>query len=237
LNTATETSALPKVIVFDVFGTVVDWYSSMLKEVNHQLPGVDANDFTLAWRDGYAPALKTANESDEWVLLDVLHRRILDELLDDFNQHDVPESVRRELTLGWHRLAAWPDSVEGISRLKQQFTVCTLSNGNIGLLANMAKNAGLPWDCILSAEVFKKYKPDPATYLGVANVFDVNPAQVMLAAAHQDDLDAAYNCGLQTAYIERPNEFGPTRAKDVSGSSKNNWHAANIIQLATDLGC
>ena len=134
-------------------------------------------------------------------------------------------------------MAAWPDSVEGISRLKNQFTVCSLSNGNIGLLTDMAKNAGIAWDCILSAEVFKKYKPDPATYLGVADVFDAEPSQVLMAAAHQDDLDAACDCGLQTAYIERPHEFGPMRTKDVSGSCKNNWHAANIIQLATDLGC
>ncbi len=126
--------------------------------------------------------------------------------------------------------------MEGLTRLKTRFTLCTLSNGNLGLLANMAKFAGLPWDCILSAEVFQKYKPDPATYLGVARVFDVPPAQVMLVAAHQDDLAGARSCGLKTAYIERPLEYGRTRAKDVSDNGMNDFHATSLIELATALG-
>ena len=135
----------------------------------------------------------------------------------------------------WHRLDAWPDSVDGLTRLKRKFTICTLSNGNIGLLTNMAKRAGLPWDCILSAEVFRAYKPDPATYLGVARTFDLAPEQVMLVAAHQDDLDAARECGLRTAYIERPLEFGAARPKDVSPAAENTLHARDFIDLARQL--
>ena len=135
----------------------------------------------------------------------------------------------------WHRLEPWPDTLEGLQRLKRRYTITTLSNGNIGLLTNMAKRAGLPWDCILSAEVFRAYKPDPATYLGVARTFDLAPEQVMLVAAHQDDLDAARECGLRTAYIERPLEFGAERVKDVSGDVGNDVHAESLVGLAEKL--
>lgn len=226
-----------KVLAFDVFGTVVDWYGSISKEVSQAIPNADSNALTLAWRDGYAPALAEVNASNEWVLLDELHRRILDKVLSASELHEVSEETRYSLTRAWHRLNAWPDSVEGIQRLKQRHTVCSLSNGNIGLLTNMAKNAGLSWDCVLSAEVFKRYKPDPEVYLGVAAIFDVAPDEVMLVAAHQSDLDAAKSCGLQTAYIERPEEFGPTRVKNVSGSADNEWHATNIAHLAEQFGC
>jgi 2-haloacid dehalogenase len=125
--------------------------------------------------------------------------------------------------------------LEGLQRLKRRYTITTLSNGNIGLLTNMAKRAGLPWDCILSAEVFRAYKPDPATYLGVARTFDLAPEQVMLVAAHQDDLDAARECGLRTAYIERPLEFGAGRVKDVSGDALNDVHAGGLVGLVERL--
>jgi 2-haloacid dehalogenase len=134
-------------------------------------------------------------------------------------------------------LDAWPDSVAGLARLKARHTISTLSNGNIGLLTNMAKRAGLPWDCVLSAEVFRAYKPDAAAYLGVAQVFDVAPEQVMLCAAHHDDLAAARACGLQTAYIERPLEFGALNVKDVSPLPGNDLHARDMGHLAELLGC
>ena len=124
-----------------------------------------------------------------------------------------------------------------LTRLKARYMVCSLSNGNIGLLADMAKHAGLPWDCILSAEVFRKYKPDPDTYLGAARVFDVAPHEVMLVAAHHDDLAAARGCGLVTAYIERPEEFGARQPKDVSARPDNTLHAKSIVELAAMLGC
>jgi len=136
----------------------------------------------------------------------------------------------------WHRLNTWPDAVLGLTQLKSKFTIVTLSNGNLSLLANMAKYGSLPWDLILSAEVFKHYKPAPETYLGVANVFDLQAHEVMLAAAHKDDLLAAHHCGLQTAFIERPDEFGPGHIRqDLQPASFTNYHATNIIDLARQL--
>jgi 2-haloacid dehalogenase len=170
-----------------------------------------------------------------WTKIDDLHRMILNDLLPRFGLTHLDEAQRVQLNKVWHRLDAWPDTVAGLTRLKQRFTICTLSNGNLGLLTNMAKHAALPWDCILSAEVFRAYKPDPATYLGVAEVFGLQPSEVMLVAAHQDDLAGARACGLQTAYIERPLEFGP-KGKDVSADPANTWHAQNLVHLADLLG-
>jgi 2-haloacid dehalogenase len=227
-----------KVLAFDVFGTVVDWHSSVAREVLEINPDVDADAFALAWRAGYAPSMRRVMSGElGWTLIDDLHRLILDDILVTFGMSDLSEAQRRQLNLAWHRLDAWPDVVAGLKRLKSKFTICTLSNGNIGLLTNMAKRAGLPWDCVLSAEVFKTYKPDPATYLGVAKVFNVAPQEVMLVAAHQDDLASARSCGLQTAYIERPLEFGKKHPKDVSSNAANTFHAVNFLELAVQLGC
>jgi len=231
-----------KVIAFDVFGTVVDWYGGIAAEAERLLPGIDGGAFALAWRAGYQPAMKSVMErlaagEGGFTLLDELHMGILEGVLRDFGIEGLEAARKRELNRAWHRLPAWSDAVEGLARLKRQYIICTLSNGNIGLLTEMAKNAGLPWDCVLSAEVFKAYKPDPRTYLGVAAVFDVTPSQVMLAAAHHDDLAAARTCGLRTAYIERPLEFGPDRPKDVSPRADNTLHARDIGALADLLGC
>ena len=227
-----------KVLAFDIFGTVVDWHGSIVKEVSALYPQVDANAFALAWRAGYQPAMSRVRSGElGWTRIDELHRLILDDLLPRFGLQHLSETERVHLNRVWHRLDAWPDSVEGLTRLKRKYTICSLSNGNLGLLTNMAKRAGLPWDCVLSAEVFKAYKPDPATYLGVANVFDVQPSEVMLCAAHHDDLAAARACGLGTAYIERPFEFGSAQPKDVSPQAGNDLHAKNINHLAELLGC
>lgn len=228
----------PKVLAFDVFGTVVDWHSSIAREVQALRPTVDGGAFALAWRAGYRPAMARVMSGElGWTRIDELHRIILDSILASFGLDDLSEADRQHLNHAWHRLDPWPDVVAGLTRLKSRFTICTLSNGNIGLLTNMAKRAGLPWDCVLSAEVFHAYKPDPATYLGVARVFDLAPAEVMLVAAHQDDLAAARDCGLQTAYIERPTEFGADRPKDVSPEPANTWHAKDFLALADQLGC
>jgi 2-haloacid dehalogenase len=161
---------------------------------------------------------------------------ILDAILLDFGITTLSEAAKQHLNLVWHRLNPWPDTVRGLTQLKSNFTIVTLSNGNLGLLANMAKNASLPWDLILSAEVFKHYKPDPETYLGVAEVFDLPPHAVMLAAAHKDDLLAAHHCGLQTAFIERPFEFGPGHVRqDLQQESFTNYHAKDILDLAVQL--
>lgn len=231
-----------KVIAFDVFGTVVDWHSGIAAEAERIIPGIDGSAFALAWRAGYQPAMKGVMErlaagEGGFTLLDELHMGILGGVLREFGVVDLDPAKKRELNTAWHRLPAWPDSVEGLARLKRRFTICPLSNGNIGLLTEMAKRAGLPWDCVLSAEVFKAYKPDPRTYLGVAAVFDVTPGQVMLAAAHHDDLAAARACGLRTGYIERPLEFGTKQPKDVSPHADNTLHARDIVALADVLGC
>jgi 2-haloacid dehalogenase len=228
----------PKILAFDIFGTVVDWHGSIVREMQVLYPQVDGNAFALAWRAGYQPAMQRVRSGElGWVRIDELNRMILDAMLPTFGLEHLSEAERQHLNLVWHRLDAWPDSVAGLLRLKSRYTLCTLSNGNIGLLTHMAKRAGLPWDCILSAEVFRAYKPDPATYLGVAQVFDATPEQVMLCAAHHDDLAAARACGLQTAYIERPLEFGAAQVKDVSPQAGNDLHARDMLQLADLLGC
>lgn len=227
-----------KVLAFDVFGTVVDWHTSVAREIDDMNLGVDGNAFALAWREGYLPAMQRVMSGElEWMRIDDLHRLILDDLIRRFGITGLDEAQKRHLNKVWHRLDAWPDSVEGLTRLKSKYIICSLSNGNIGLLTNMAKHAGLPWDCILSAEVFKKYKPDPATYLGVSKIFDIAPSEVMMVAAHQEDLAGARHAGLKTAYIERPLEFGPNQPKDVSPNPENTLHAASIVELAEILGC
>ncbi len=226
-----------KILAFDIFGTVVDWHGSIAREVTSLLPGVDGDAFANAWRAGYKPAMARVMSGElGWTKIDDLHRMILDQVLVDFSIDHLSEAEIRHLNLVWHRLEPWPDSVTGLTRLKQRYTISTLSNGNIGLLTNMAKNAGLPWDCILSAEVFRAYKPHPDTYLGVADIFAVEPGQVMLVAAHHDDLQAARECGLKTAYIERPWEFSRHQAKDVSAVEGNDCHAADFNVLADRLG-
>ena len=232
-----KTNTPPQILAFDIFGTVVDWHGSIVREMRASHPQTDGDAFALAWRSGYQPAMRrVANGELGWTLLDTLHRLILDDLLPRFGLAHLSEAQRGHLNRVWHRLDPWPDTLRGLTRLKARFTICSLSNGNLGLLANMAKRAGLPWDLILSAEVFRAYKPDPATYLGVARVFNLEPQQVMLVAAHHDDLAAARACGLQTAYIERPLEFGAAHVKDVAPQPANDWHARDLEHLAELLG-
>ena len=229
----------PKILAFDVFGTVVDWHGSIAAEAKRLSLPVDPNEFATAWRNGYKPAMaKVRSGTLPWTKIDDLHRMILDDILKTFNITSLSESQIHELNLVWHRLNPWLDTVEGLTRLKSKFTIVTLSNGNLGLLADMAKNAGLPWDLILSAEVFRHYKPDPETYLGVAEIFNVLPEQVMLVAAHKDDLLSANACGLQTAFIERPLEFGPNFSRqDLHREEFTTYHAKDLMDLATQLNC
>jgi 2-haloacid dehalogenase len=227
-----------RVLAFDVFGTIVDWHATIAREVDALQLGVPGVEFASAWRAGYVPAMRrvAAGESG-WTKLDVLHRGILDELLERFAIRHLDETAKRELNRVWHRLDAWPDSVAGLTRLKRRFTICTLSNGNLGLLADMAKHAGLPWDCILSAEVFRAYKPDPATYLGVAATFDVEPREVLMVAAHDSDLRAAHSCGLQTAYIARPQEYGDRHEIPEPQLPESTLRTRDCVDLAEQLGC
>ena len=230
-----------RALTFDIFGTVVDWRSSIAAEgraVGQRL-GLALNweAFADDWRSGYQPAMaKVRSRELPWTNIDGLHRRILDQLLLDRGL-DWSEPLRRDFNGVWHRLQAWPDAVAGLNRLKRRYTLTTLSNGNMSLLVDMAKRAGLPWDCVLSAELFHHYKPDPQVYFGAARMLDLEPAQVMMVAAHPSDLRAAAACGLRTAYVPRPLEHGPGGAMEASHDGEFDFVAADFVALATQLDC
>ena len=210
-----------KALTFDVFGTVVDWRGSVIRECRElgRARGIDVDwaEFADRWRDGYAPAMARVRSGElPWTKIDALHRMILDGLLEEFGVTGLSEGEKDHWNRVWHRLAPWPDSVAGLTRLRGRFIVATLSNGNVALLTNMAKRAGLPWDCILSAELMRSYKPDPETYLGAADLLGLRPEEVMMVAAHKGDLRSAQAVGLKAAFVARPLEFGPGRAVDTS---------------------
>ena len=202
-----------KALAFDVFGTVVDWHAGVSREAaalgaQHRI-GADWAAFANAWRAGYQPAMARVRSGElPWTHIDALHRMILDDLLLRHPLGLIDEAQRAHLNRVWHRLPPWPDSVPGLARLKQSFTISTLSNGNFSLLTNLAKHGALPWDCIISAELFGHYKPDPETYLGCARLLDLAPHELMLVACHPSDLRAARALGLRTAYVPRPLEHG-----------------------------
>jgi 2-haloacid dehalogenase len=229
-----------RVLAFDVFGTVVDWRGGVARETAALGLGIDAEAFADAWRARYQPAMEQVRSGARpWVSLDTLHRENLDAVLQAFGVADrVDEAARRSLTLAWHRLDPWPEALAGLHRLKARYLLTPLSNGNIALLTHMAKRAGLPWDCVLSAEVFHAYKPDPRAYLGVAALFSIQPAQVMMCAAHAGDLRAAAACGLRTAYVDRPLEFGAGRTGDVPRpTDRFDLSTRGFDDLALQLGC
>jgi 2-haloacid dehalogenase len=231
---------LVKALVFDVFGTVVDWRGSIIRE--GRLLGrrrklkVDWAAFADAWRAGYRPAMARVRSGElPWTKIDVLHRMILDELLPRFGIRGLTEDEIDHLNRAWHRLRPWPDARAGLAKLKRRHVIATLSNGNVALLTNMAKHAGLPWDCILSAEVMRHYKPDPEAYLGAADLLGVRPAELMMVAAHKDDLHAARACGLKTAYVTRPREYGPGGKVDIAREPAFDVHARDFLDLARQL--
>jgi 2-haloacid dehalogenase len=233
-------AAVLRLLVFDVFGTVVDWRSGVARDVEALALGLDGAAFADAWRARYQPAMEQVRSGRRpWVSLDVLHRENLDVLLHDSGVADrVDEPARQALNRAWHRLDPWPEARAGLARLKRRFVVAPLSNGNIALLTNMAKRTALPWDCVLSAEVFRAYKPDPRTYLGAAEVFALRPEQVMMVAAHPGDLRAAAACGLRTAFVERPLEFGPGRRGDRPGpDDRFDLYTTGLDELAQRLDC
>jgi 2-haloacid dehalogenase len=231
----------PLVLAFDVFGTVVDWRTSIIGELemfgeNHGL-AEDWPAFADGWRAGYPAAMDRVRTGElPWLKIDALHRIILDELLDRAGIGSMPDADVAELNRAWHRLDPWPDSVDGLTRLKQRFTITTLSNGNMSLLTDMAKHAGLPWDCVISAELFHHYKPDPEAYLGCADLLDVAPAELMLVAAHPSDLRSARQAGLMTAYVARPMERGPERRPPRVEDAEFDFAATDFLDLATQLG-
>src|SRR6476619_2309364 len=223
-----------KALLFDVFGTCVDWRTSVAGQAAALgLPGEAVAD---AWRARYQPQLERVRSGERaWVVLDVLHREALDDVLAELAL-DLPPGQRDELTLAWHRLDPWPDTVPGLARLKERFVITTLSNGNMSLLTNMAKRAGLPWDCVISAELFHHYKPDPQAYLGCADLLGVAPDQLMLVAAHPSDLRAAREAGLRTAFVFRPAEHGPDRTLRKPPQDEFDFLADDFLDLADQLG-
>ena len=203
-----------RALTFDVFGTVVDWRGSIIAEGNGWENDLDWAAFADAWRAGYQPAMARVRSGElGWTRIDDLHRMILDSLLPDFGLTGLGEERLAHLNRVWHRLRPWPDAVEGLTRLKQMYVIATLSNGNVSLLTNMAKNAALPWDCILSAELAHHYKPDPEAYRTACRMLDLPPEQVLMVAAHEGDLHAAAAVGMRTAYVHRPLENGPHNPK------------------------
>jgi 2-haloacid dehalogenase len=231
-----------KALVFDVFGTCVDFRGSIIKDCRAwgKAKGLQVNwaKFADAWRAGYRPAMDRVTRGElPWTKIDVLHRLILDDLLVKFKINDLTEAERDHLNRVWHRLKPWPDTVKGLRRLKKRYIISTLSNGNTSLLVNMAKFGGLPWDCVLSAETFHHYKPDAETYLGAADAFSVKPGQVMMVAAHKHDLFAAQKHGLKTAFVRRPHEHGRNSNKDLADEPSFTINADDMMDLAAKLGC
>jgi 2-haloacid dehalogenase len=230
-----------KALVFDVFGTLVDWRSSIAREAQQVLAlrGISLawDAFADAWRDQYQPAMEEVRSGRlPFSKLDALHRRNLDVVLREFGLESVDEATRRHLNLAWHRLDAWPDVAPGLARLRARYRIAPCSNGNISLMVDLARRNGLPWDAILGAELARDYKPKAVVYLSAAAAFDCEPHEVMMVAAHSSDLQAAAAAGLRTAFIARPDEHGPGRGESRA-SVPVDLAAGGITELADRLGC
>jgi 2-haloacid dehalogenase len=229
-----------KALTFDVFGTVVDWRSSIIREgqLLSESTGLvlDWAEFADAWRAGYQPAMNEVRTGTlPWTNLDQLHSRILQGLVERFGLGALSQSQLAQLNRVWHRLRPWPDSVAGLERLRQRFVIATLSNAHVALLVDLAKHAGLPWDCILSAELSRHYKPDRQAYLTAVDLLGLAPHQVMMVAAHPGDLHAASLAGLKTAFVPRPLEHGPDSEPERLGNVQVDVVAADFLDLAAQL--
>jgi 2-haloacid dehalogenase len=235
-------AVMPKALVFDTFGTVVDWRGSIIEEGTALGKSkhfeIDWPSFADRWRAGYAPAMEKVRKGElPWTRLDDLHRMILNEMLMEFRMMPpMSEEEKDHLNRVWHRLKPWPDSVPGLTRLKKKFIIAPLSNGNVSLLTDMAKHAGIPWDLILSAELARHYKPDRESYLTAVSLLGLKPEEVMMVAAHINDLNAAHSFGLQTGFIYRPKEYGPAKEADKANPGQFDVVAKDMLDLATQLG-
>ena len=234
---------LPKALLFDVFGTCVDWRASVIREGEALgrrlgLSGVDWAAFADAWRGQYQPQMESVRSGRRpWATLDVLHRESLDRLLRDFGLDHVPAAERAAFTLAWHRLDPWPDTAAGLARLKRRFVVAPCSNGHIALMIGLARHGGLAWDAILGAEIARAYKPQPAVYLRSAEAAGAARGATMMVAAHADDLTAATACGLRTAFVARPAEYGPHQKADFKAERAWDVVADSFTGLAAAMGC
>ena len=235
----------PKALIFDVFGTVVDWRTSVARESIPWLAKLGRSDldphvFADGWRSRYIKIMTEFHTSGrEFVVLDVLHREMLDDWLSELGIDPSPigEEGLNAWNLAWHRLDPWPDTVEGMHRLRTKFPLATCSNGNIRLMLDMARHGGLPWDAILGAEISKSYKPSPETYLGSVRALMLEPGEVCLVAAHHGDLAAARKCGLQAAYVYRAMEFGGAPSPDTTPVQDWEYSATTFTELADKMGC
>jgi 2-haloacid dehalogenase len=236
-----QNSVSVKALVFDVFGTVVDWRGSISEEgaAWGKAKGitVDWARFADEWRDGYVPSMAKVRSGElPWTNLDHLNRALLEDLLKKFHIEGLSEEEKDHWNRVWHRLKPWPDAIAGLTRLKKKYTIAPLSNGNVALLSNMAKHAGLPWDLILSAELARHYKPDREVYLTAASLLELKPEEVMMCAAHASDLIAARSCGLRTGFIHRPAEFGARSKADDARPGEFDVVSSDIVDLAAKLG-
>jgi len=230
-----------QILVFDTFGTVVDWRSAVIAEGEklgkEKGLKVDWAAFADAWRGGYGPSMNRVRTGElPWTKLDVLHRMTLDSLIEKFKIAGLTEDEKKNFNKVWHRLHGWPDAVSGLTRLKKRFVISPLSNGNVSLLTDMAKFASLPWDTVLSTELVRHYKPDKETYLMPGEFWDLPPSAVMMCAAHEGDLDSAKALGLHTAYIHRPLENGPARISKPAAPGKYDFQVKDFNELASALG-
>jgi 2-haloacid dehalogenase len=232
-----------KALVFDTFGTVVDWRSSVIAEGmawgKAKALQIDWAQFADRWRLGYRPAMDKVRKGEiPWTRLDDLHRMILEDLLNEYKIQGLTEEEKVQWSYVWRRLKPWPDSVEGLTRLKKKFVIAPLSNGNIALMTNLAKFGGLPWDTILGSELIHHYKPDREVYISAAYYLDLKPEEVMMVAAHVGDLQVARSCGLRTGFIYRPNEFGNGIAGKPDKAQPGDFDVVSIsaIDLAQQLG-
>jgi 2-haloacid dehalogenase len=230
-----------KALFFDVFGTLVDWRSSIAREACEIFSpfGVtlDWESFADAWRDQYQPAMDEVRTGRiPFSKLDTLHRRNLDVILRHFALDHIDDPTRARLNLAWHRLDAWPDVASGLARLRARFRIAPCSNGNISLMVDLARRNGFPWDAIVGAEIARDYKPKPVVYLSAAAAFDCQPGATMMVAAHSSDLAAAAAAGLRTAFIARPNEHGRGKG-EISATVPVDLSAVNLYDLADQLGC
>ena len=239
---ATEV-ARPEALIFDVFGTCVDWRGSMAREGRELgerlgIEGVDWVAVADAWRGQYQPRMETVRSGQRpWVTLDQLHRESLDGVLDQFGLDAIPAAERDTFTNGWRRLDPWPDVPSGLQRLRSRYLLAPNSNGNIALMVRLARWANLPWDTILGAEIAQGYKPQPQVYLRSVAALGLEPAQVMMVAAHNGDLHAAAACGLQTAFVPRPTEHGSGQTGDLAPDGGFTLVATDFNDLASQLGC
>jgi len=229
-----------KALVFDTFGTIVDWRGSIIEEgaawSNAKGIKVDWARFADRWRAGYGPSMDKVRKGElPWTKLDDLHRAILDQLLDEFEIRGLTEEEKDHWNRVWHRLKPWPDSIAALTRLKKKYVIAPMSNGNVALLTDMAKHAGLPWDAILGAELVRHYKPDHEVYLSAADFLGIPREQIMMVAAHTGDLKAARDCGLRTGFIHRPNEYGPGGRADRAKPGEFDVVATDAIDLASQM--